>query len=65
MAAPPYVKDYNKNMGGIDVADKISTYYNCFRRSKKCYRRLLFNLLTKFRFTTRIYLNHILFPHHI
>lgn len=45
VAAPPCIRDYNRNMGGVDFADRIIKYYNCARRSRRWNRRIVFHLL--------------------
>ena len=45
ISCPPLVHDYNKFMGGVNFADRIVKYYNCARRSRKWYRRVIFHLL--------------------
>ena len=41
---PFIVKDYNENMGGVDIADQLISYYRMSFRSKKFYHRLIFHL---------------------
>ncbi len=42
---PPCVQPYNAHMGGVDFLDHMVKFYNCGRRSKKWYRRVLFHLV--------------------
>ena len=37
--------DYNKTMGGVDLADQMLKYYAMERRSIKWYKKLFFHLL--------------------
>jgi len=39
----PCVRDYNQNMGGVDLSDQMMKYYN--RKSKKWYSRVFYHLL--------------------
>ncbi len=49
---PAVVKEYNKNMGGVDLLDSLLTLYRIKIRSKKWYHRLLFHLLDMIIVTT-------------
>ena len=42
---PNIVTEYNKNMGGVDLADMLLSLYRIPVRSKKYYHRLVFHLL--------------------
>ncbi|XP_067930888.1 piggyBac transposable element-derived protein 4-like [Watersipora subatra] len=42
---PGPIIDYNKYMGGVDLADQCIKYYNMDRRSLKWYKKLFFHLL--------------------
>ncbi|CAK6951131.1 piggyBac transposable element-derived protein 2-like isoform X2 [Scomber scombrus] len=42
---PAVVKEYNKNMGGVDLLDSLIALYRNKIRSKKWYHRLVFHLL--------------------
>ena len=44
---PSVVLDYNKGKQGIDSSDQLSTYYTCFRRSKKWYLKVAFEMIFK------------------
>lgn len=37
---PKAISEYNKNMGGIDRADQLLSYYNCEHKSLKWYKKL-------------------------
>lgn len=39
------VKDYNKNMGYVDYADMIKSYYEIDRKSHKWWHRIFFHFL--------------------
>ena len=38
------VEDYNKNMGGTDLADQCFQYYNHTHRSLKWWKRVFFSI---------------------
>ncbi|KAJ8351854.1 hypothetical protein SKAU_G00233300 [Synaphobranchus kaupii] len=42
---PAVVKEYNKNMGGVDLLDSLIALYRNKIRSKKWYHRLVLHLL--------------------
>ena len=42
---PQVVQDYNEGRIGIDLSDQLSSYYTCFRRSIKWYRKVTFELV--------------------
>ena len=42
---PNIVKLYNKNMGGVDLADCLMSLYRIPVRSKKYYHKLIFNMI--------------------
>lgn len=42
---PSCVREYNKNMGGVDLADMLLSLYRIDRRSKKYYNRIIYYLL--------------------
>lgn len=42
---PGPIMDYNKYMGGVDLADQLIKYYHMERRSIKWYKKLFFHLL--------------------
>nr|XP_039250401.1 piggyBac transposable element-derived protein 4-like isoform X2 [Styela clava] len=42
---PPLLKDYNANMGGVDLSDQMRKYYNLTRRSRVWYRRIFSYLI--------------------
>lgn len=42
---PAPIVDYNRYMGGVDLADQMVKYYHMDRRSVKWYRKLFFHLL--------------------
>lgn len=42
---PAVVKEYNKNMGGVDLLDSLLALYRNKIRSKKWYHRLVFHFL--------------------
>lgn len=42
---PEVVKDYNINMGGVDLADRYRALYQVDRKSKKWWQRLFWGLL--------------------
>lgn len=45
VSCPPVVRDYNKYMGGVDLADRLRALYNVNRKSKKWWQRLFWGLL--------------------
>ncbi|XP_054259546.1 piggyBac transposable element-derived protein 3-like [Macrosteles quadrilineatus] len=45
VACPPVVKDYNRFMGGVDLADRYRALYNVNRKSKKWWHRLFWGVL--------------------
>ena len=45
IVSPPWIRDYNRHMGGVDFADRIIKYYNCAQRSRRWNRRIIFYLL--------------------
>jgi hypothetical protein len=45
VSCPPVVKDYNKYMGGVDLADRYRALYNVDRKSKKWWHRLFWGIL--------------------
>lgn len=49
---PAVVKEYNKNMGGVDLLDSLLALYRIKIRSKKWYHRLVFHLLDMIIMTT-------------
>ncbi len=49
---PAVVKEYNKNMGGVDLLDSLLALYRIKIRSKKWYHRLVFHLLDMIIVTT-------------
>ena len=40
------VIDYNATRNGVDVPDQMSFYHTVFRKTKKWYRKVVFELLT-------------------
>lgn len=42
---PAPIIDYNKHMGGVDLADQLIKYYHMERRTIKWYKKLFFHLL--------------------
>ena len=44
---PAIVCDYNQNMFGVDIADQLTVYYACGRRSVKWYKRVFWRLLDR------------------
>ena len=42
---PAMINEYNKYMGGVDVADQLVTYYGFQHCSKKWWKRVFFHLL--------------------
>ncbi len=42
---PPVVLDYNKGKQGVDLSDRLSTYYTCLQRSKKWYHKVAFEMI--------------------
>ena len=45
ITCPQSVKEYNANMGGVDLADARRKMYSCSRRSKKWWHRLFYFLV--------------------
>ena len=45
IVCPAIVPDYNRNMGGVDHADRLRQVYNVDRRSRKWWHRLFWGLL--------------------
>ena len=45
VAAPPAIIAYTKNMGGVDRADQLRSYYTCARKSQIWWRQILFFLV--------------------
>ncbi len=43
---PKIVTIYNKNMGGVDLADMLASLYRIDRKSKKYYTRIVYYLLS-------------------
>lgn len=41
------VTDYNSNMGGVDLADQLRSYYNVPRRSRKWWYRMSAEIFVK------------------
>ena len=42
---PSVIMNYNKNMGGVDLADQLRSYYEIGRNAKKYWKCLMFYLL--------------------
>ncbi|RVE73980.1 hypothetical protein OJAV_G00036640 [Oryzias javanicus] len=42
---PAVVREYNKNMGGVDLLDSLIALYRTKIRSKKWYHRLMFHFI--------------------
>ncbi|MGH0165991.1 UNVERIFIED_CONTAM: hypothetical protein FKN15_049846 [Acipenser sinensis] len=49
---PAVVKEYNKNMGGVDLLDSLIALYRNKIKSKKWYHRLVFHFLDLIIVTT-------------
>jgi hypothetical protein len=45
ITCPTMVKDYNKNMGYVDYADMMKSYYEIDRKSHKWWHRIFFHFL--------------------
>ena len=45
VSCPDIVKQYNKSMGGVDLADQLISLYRCPIRSMKYYMRLVFHMI--------------------
>ena len=43
---PNIVKDYNKYMSGIDLADQMMSYYSSLRKTIRWYKKLALHVLT-------------------
>lgn len=44
---PQMVVDYNKGMGGVDVADQMTDHYASELRTVKCWRKIVFHLFDR------------------
>ena len=45
LCKPVMINEYNKYMGGVDIADQLVTYYGFQHCSKKWWKRVFFHLL--------------------
>lgn len=56
---PAPILDYNKYMGGVDLADQMIKHYHIKRRSIKWYKKLFFHLLNM-----AVHTAHVIYKHH-
>ena len=42
---PHVISNYNTNMGGVDEADKLLSFYNAERKTLKVWKKVAFNLI--------------------
>ena len=44
---PQIVSDYNKGMGGVDKSDQITDQYSSELKTVKCWRKIVFHLISR------------------
>jgi hypothetical protein len=59
ITAPPHAINYTQNMGGVDRADQLRSYYTCARKSQHWWKQLVYFLVDASRVNAYICFKHL------